>query len=818
MAMTNNYFKIALRNILKYKVFSFINIIGLTIGLSSSFLIGLLIYHEYSFDKFHKDGDRLFRVVTNFESPDGKFYNHGVTLALEDAIKENSNFELVNGFFEESPSSVENKSNGIRLNYPSFVIYATPEYFNMFEYKFLAGDQTSALSAPNQVVLTKSRAGEYFPDQDPASIIGKTLIYNGNISVKVTAVVEDIKELSDFVFNEFLSRATILGTSRKDEFINKEWNSTTSQSQLFVKVSRALNFDAIRQEFNTLAKENADEESKKYGESREFVLQPLNDIHFNADYGVYDWDRGMASKGLLRNLAIVAMFLLLLGCVNFINLTTAQATYRAKEIGIRKTLGGTQKQLITQFMGETFLLVLTSALLSLALSKWSIRLFSDFLPRELKFSLFGTPSIIIGILVLLLIITVLAGFYPALVLSKFNTVSVLKNNMGVGQSKVKLRKTLTIFQFTIAQVFIIATLLVGQQIVFLLEKDMGFKTDAVVTTSTPWGEQDIEKIELYAQKLRAVPGISEISVGGRPPASRSTTSNLASYGNGQKELTSELQLIFGDTNYANVFAINLLAGRMYRNDTLREFVINETARKAYGFKTPQDAIGKRLNFWGEDKVEIVGVMNDFHQRSLKSEIKPMALQGDWYRPEYSQFNSVHMTLNTATPEALKATLDKVEAAFKSVYTEVDEYEAVFMDETIARFYEREQGISKLLNWATGLSILISCLGLLGLVIYTTNRRAKEIGVRKVLGASALQINTLLCTEYLWLVLIAFIIAAPLAWYGVYHWLQDFAYKTSISIWVFMASMVLMTGITLLVMSIKTWQASSSNPVNALRSE
>ena len=816
--MIKIYFKIAWRNITKYKVFSFINIIGLTIGLSSSFIIGIMIYHEFTFDKFHEDGERIYRVVTNFESPDGKFYNSGVSLALEEAIKDNSNFELVNGFYQNSPSSVENKENEKILKYPSFVVYATSEYFNMFNYTFLAGDKRSALNSPNQVILKESRAKEYFPNLELNSIIGKTLVYNKKTNVKVTGIIKDIEDRTDFIFNEFLSRPTILQTSIKDDFINKSWNSTNSNSQLFVKVSSVANFNSIQQEFDKLANDNQDEESKKYEQSHQFKLQPLKDIHFNSDYGIYDWDRGIASKNLLGNLALVALFLLLLGCINFINLSTAQASQRAKEIGIRKTLGGTQKQLIGQFMGETFILVLISSLLSLAISKLGISWFSEFLPHELEFTLFGTPIIIIGIIILLAIITLLAGFYPALILSKFNTITVLKNHLAIGQNKVKLRKFLTIFQFTIAQVFIIATLLVGQQVNYLLNKDMGFKTDAIITTNIPWGEQELNKKQRYYQKLKAIPQISKIALGGRPPASQATNSTTTSYINGKNEVKSELELIFGDTNYANIFEINLLAGSMYRNDTIRKFVINDTARKIYGFKTPQEAIGKQLNLWGNEKVEIVGVMNDFHQRSLKSNIKPMALQGDWYRKRFSQFNSFHMSLNTKNSEDLKYTLQKIENAYKSVYIESDFFEIKFMDDTISLFYNREKRISKLLNLATVLSILISCLGLLGLVIYTTNRRLKEIGVRKVLGASVIQINVLLCKEFLLLVLIAFIIAAPLAWYGVYNWLQDFAYKTNINIWIFFVSVFFMVLITLIVMSVKTWQASNSNPINSLRSE
>ncbi|WP_405576393.1 ABC transporter permease [Winogradskyella sp. Asnod2-B02-A] len=815
--MIKNYFKIAWRNLMKHKVFSLINIIGLTIGLSASFVIGLMVYYDATFDTFHKDKDRIYRVVTDLTSPEANFSIPGVTLALEDVISENSNFETVSGFYIERPSKVENRALNSEFKWPNFVIFADANYFKIFDYKFLAGNTSEILASPNNVILTENRAADYFPNTKPSDIIGKTLVYNDSLHITVTAIVENFKERTDFVFEEFISHSTILKTRLRDDFLNKNWNNTNDASQLFVKVTPNADLSAIQNRLDDLAKEHQDEESKKYGDEQQFTLQPLADIHFNEKYGIYDWSKGQASKSLLTNLALVAIFLLVLGCINFINLNTAQASQRAKEIGIRKTLGSSRKQLIGQFMGETFLLVLVSAVLSLLLSRWLINVFSDFVPEGLSYELMKSPLIILGIAILLLLVTFLSGFYPALVLSKFNTVSVLKNHLAVGNKKVKLRKFLTVFQFSIAQVFVIATLLVGQQINFLLETDMGFKTDAIVSVYSPRAEREISKKELYAEKLRAIPEIKSISIGSHAPASISTNSSSVTYNNGDNEVNLDLQFIFGDVNYAEVFELDLIAGRTIRNDTVKELVINETCRKRLGFKSPDEAIGKTV-LLGDQSVPIVGVMADFFQRSLRSDIKPMAYRGDWYQPDWSQFQAVHIAFQNESSADFKGTLSKIENAYKAVYTETDDYRVEFLDETIQRFYNREQKMSKLLNWATGLSILISCLGLLGLVIYTTNRRVKEIGVRKVLGASLLQINALLCKEFLILVAIAFVIAAPIAYYGINNWLQDFAYKTSISSWVFLVSGLAMIVFALLVISVKTLQAANANPVDSLRSE
>jgi putative ABC transport system permease protein len=802
---------------MKHKVFSLINVIGLTIGLSASFVIGLMIYYDTTFDDFHKDGDRIYRVVSDFYSPDGEFSVPGVTLALEDAIKDNSNFETLSGFYIERPSKVENKALNSEFKWPNFVIFTDANYFKIFNYKFLAGDKSAILSSPNNVILTENRARDYFPDMAPSDIIGKTLIYNDSLNVTVTGVVENFKQRTDIVFEEFISRPTLLQTRLREDILTKNWNNTTDVSQLYVKVSSNANLVAIQNRLDALSKEHEDEDSKKYGEEQKFALQPLSDIHFNENYGTYDWTKAQASKSLLSNLALVALFLLVLGCINFINLNTAQASQRAKEIGIRKTLGSSRKQLIGQFMGETFLLVVFSALLSVVLSKWLLNIFSDFMPDGLSFDLFKSPMIITGVIVLLLVVTFLSGFYPALVLSKFNAVSVLKNHLTVGNKTINLRKYLTVFQFSIAQVFIIATVLVGQQINYLLNKDMGFKTDAIVSVYSPRSEGELSKKKLYAEKLKSIPEIKQISLGGEPPASISTNSTNVSYNNGKTEMKSELQFVFGDTNYSELFELEILAGRTIRNDTIKELVINETCLKNLGFASPDEAIGKMVQLNG-DAIPVVGVMADFYQRSLKSKIKPMALRGDWNRSRWSQYYAVHIAFQNTSAEGLEKTLSKIETIYKSVYTDVEDYRLAFLDEIIQKFYTREQKVSKLLNWATGLSILISCLGLLGLVIYTTNRRIKEIGVRKVLGASLLQINTLLGKEFLILVAISFVIASPIAWYGIHNWLQDFAYKTSISFWVFLASGSAMVFFALLVISIKTLQAANANPVNSLRSE
>lgn len=815
--MIKNHLKIAFRNIWKNKVFSLINIIGLSVGLSASFVIGVMIFHDLTFDKFHPDRDRIYRVTTEFTSPEGNFFNHAASIPLGEALKERATgIETIGTFFMAYIDKVENRETSKSFSNIEDMIFADANYFELFEYNWLAGDTKELLFNPNEIILTKERAAKYFPGLNPQEVVGKTLVYNDSVPVKVTGVVADFEQRTDFYFKEFLSVKTANSTDQKDQIFNDEWNNTNSFSQLFLKVTETGNMASIQGQLAALAKEHQDKELAEMGQGRIFHLQPLDDLHFNQDYGVFDGTDYQASKTLLFGLAFIALFLLLLACVNFVNLNTAQATQRAKEIGIRKTLGSSKKQLVFQFLGETFLLTLAATILSLFLSYWLLQAFADFMPQGVNFDLFGSPILLLCIILLLFVVTFLSGFYPAIYLSHFKPISVLKNQVFFGENKAGLRRYLTVFQFVVAQIFIIATLVVGKQLHFVMNKDMGFKTEAITNVWMPYQDNAIGKRLAFSEAVKSLPQVSQVSLGWIPPASNSNRSIMATYINDGKETHTSLHLLTADLDYLDLYGIQLLAGRDRLNDTIKEYVINETYLKTLGFKNPADAIGKMVKV-GDEQIPIVGVMKDFNQRSLKSTIKPMALEGDWYRSESSQFNTAHIALhkeNSALwPEAIK----EIEKVYKTFYPQTD-FELNFFDEAIKRFYEQERRTSIMLKWAMGLAIAISCLGLLGLVIYTTERRTKEIGMRKVLGASLAQLNLLLCKEFLILVGIAFVIATPIAWWGMNNWLQDFAFKTELSWWVFVLSGVAMLLIALVVISIRTISAANSNPVKSLRTE
>ncbi|WP_419212791.1 ABC transporter permease [Maribacter sp. X9] len=816
--MFRNYLKIAFRNIWKNKVFSLINILGLSIGLSASFVIGAMVFYDLTFDKFHPDGDRIYRVTTSFTSPDGDFYNSGVTVPLAEALQDlkMEELETVAPFFLTYPLYVENQETGNRFKSPEFVIYTDAAYFETFDYEWLVGNRLNVLEAPNQVVLSKKRAEKYFPNQDLDAIIGKSVVYQDTIPAMVTGIVANFHKRTDIVFEEFISLKTAVTQDMTNAVNERSWNNTNSASQLFIKLSKNTVSSEVQKILSQMAKEHDEPEMVAEGRTNTYKIQPLSDIHLNPNYGIFDFSESRTTMAVLQSLLVLAAILVLLGCINFINLNTAQAIQRAKEIGIRKTLGSSRLQLIFQFLGETFLLTLAAAMVSFFLSKWLLYLFADFIPKGLTFELFWSPSIMIGIVLLLIVVTVLSGFYPALILSKFKPISVLKQQVLPTTDKGVLRKYLIVFQFVIAQVFIIATLLVGKQLNYVMKKDMGFKTEAIAYFRTPWRDASYDKRKRFVAEMEELPGISEVVLSGNPPASYTTMSMGVSFVDGEKEVNSDLQLLYGNPGFFNLYKLNLLSGRLPLNDSIREYVVNTSYLKVIGIDEPASAVGKNIRADNEN-FPIVGVMEDFNQHSLKYGVSPMAFTGSSYTGRWTQFRTIHFKLNGLDTSDWSQTIAQIETIWKDLYSDSD-FEYSFMDDTVKEFYESEQKTATLLQWATALAILISCLGLLGLVMHTTERRTKEIGVRKILGASILQLNLLLSKDFLKLVLIAFVIAAPIAWYGLSYWLEGFAYKTNVSCWIFALSGLAMILLAVVIMSIKTMAAANTNPVKSLRTE
>ncbi|MGB5982345.1 MAG: FtsX-like permease family protein [Nonlabens sp.] len=811
--MIKNYIKIAWRSLWKNKVSSVINIISLAIGLSASMVIGMMVYYDFTFDQFHPDGDRTYRITSKFQDPEDISYFPAVPLPLVEEIKQNyTGVETVAFLKTARPFNVIiNKENAPVLE-PEHVVYADKDYFDIFEYQWLAGSGLKPLSEPNEVILTASRARAYFPNKKPDQILGRTLIYNDSINVTVSGVVADFEERSDLVFQEFISLNTQPVSKNQME---ANWTNISSSNQLLVKLKEDTSATNFQKQLDQTSLDHEDAEDKRNGETREFYAQPFLDMHFDQNYTGFDRTSTTADKTILTMLGVIAAFLLLLGCVNFININTAQASQRSKEIGIRKTLGSSKSQLINQFLSETFILTLAAAILSLVLSVWLIHVFDDFIADGVNFSLLADPYLILSIVTLIILVTLIAGFYPGFVLARFKPTKVLKGNHNQDGGKNGLRKFLTIFQFTVAYVFVIATLLVGKQIQFMMDQDLGFKSESIVYIDTPGNIDGVESRQLLAQKLQTIPQVSKVSLGGGTPVSVNYKTVFTHQGkDGEREI--DIDIVFGDSKFLDLYEIPLVAGRLPLNDTIKEVVINRTAVKKLGFNSPEEALNETVNP-DQNPMLITGVMEDFQNGSLKNEISAMGLTGDIYRKFWLQFNTVHASINTSSGETMAAAITNIEERFDEVYPDSN-MKINFMDETVANFYVKERSMLKLLNWAMGLSVLISCLGLLGLVVFTTERRIKEIGIRKVLGATVTQINLLLCKDFVWLVGISFLIAAPIAYWSVNDWLQDFVTRTELSWWVFAGSGLGMLALAVTIMSFKTIKAAMENPVDNLKVE
>lgn len=803
--MFKNYLTIAWRNLLRNKAFSIINILGLSIGISSALVIYLVAHYDNSFDRFEQGGDRIYRVVGKGTFENRVIHYRATPAPLGDAIRANlSGAEEVSSFryYREPRTAAGNVTFKSQPN----VIFADNHYLNLLSYKTLAG--SADLTEPGRVVLDASRARLYFPRESYPDIIGQRITYNDSVVATVSGVVADLDERgnTDFSFREFVSLATMLDNKYlREQNSWDEWGNLMSDQQLFVRLAKGVRPSVFE---SGLARLNAKYQVHK---GHELELQPLSDIHFNSQLGTIE--NPSADRSALFNLVLIAVFLLLLGCINFINLTTAQATRRAREIGVRKTMGSSRSDLVRQFLCETFVLTALATALSLAVTPFLLRTFSGFIPQGVRFSP-AQPYVLAFGAILVCAVSLLAGFYPAMVLSSWKPVQVLKGQVIPGdRGKARIRQSLTVFQFVIAQAFVIATFAVSKQINFLLNQDVGFQKEAVFGfrtsfyTDTAYGRRKI-----LLQQIQRLPGVSQAGLASDMPLSSRAMLTVVTF-NG---VETNVEVKSGDTSYLGGFHIALLAGRApVAADASKEVVINETYLHVLGFKRPQETIGQLLSF-GDERRPIVGVMKDIYVHPMNhagSLVKPLIFtEGD----ERAHQFFVKLP-GTAAMDSWTPTIARIETLFKKAYPNED-FEPVFLDDVINNFYINEQKTEKLLGWTMGVTIFISCIGLLGLVMYTTRQRVKEIGVRKVLGASVTSIVRLLSTEFVRLVAIAFAVATPLSWWALHRWLQNYAVRTELSWWVFAISGAGMILIALATLSLQTVRAARANPVDSLRNE
>ncbi|HUZ58543.1 MAG TPA: ABC transporter permease [Hanamia sp.] len=798
--MFKNYLKTALRNLLRHKSNSFINIAGLIVGFAAFLLIFVVIQYEQSFDNFHPNKSNIYRVVRIGKNANNKEYRSGVpfpvTLGLRTDFPQLTNAAAISGD-NNVQVDVADADGSVKKKFKeTYVFTAEPQFFKMFNFPLAAGSINS-LNEPNTVFLTKDVAIKYFGNWRKAT--NKTLhIYGQNM--KVAGILKNPPANTDFPLSVVVSYATL--THNLDM---NDWGSISDNNYCFVQ----LNKDYSRQRFDKLLAGFVDKHIKPVNPNYDLSLQPLSEIHYDERYG--NFSGRTFSKDLILALSLIALFLLVIACVNFINLTTAQAINRAREVGVRKALGSNRMQLVWQFLGETGVTTFISLLFSLAVVLLCIPFMNNLLDIHLLTVVLHSSKFILFMLSALVVVTILSGFYPALVLSGFKSVNVLKGALPNQNNKgISLRRGLVILQFVIAQALIIGTLVVASQMNYFRTADMGFDKKAVINAGIPGDSLSRTKARVLFNELNKVPGVEDVSFSTfTPSAGGGWYTDLRLPDNRSNNPDMIVSMMPADTSFFSLYNLPLVAGRIYYpSDTMREFVVNEMVIKKLGIQNPENAIGKLVNVNGKT-CPIVGVVKDFHSNSLRDPIGPIVMTT--IKNAYGQANiKINMSKAKTVIAALRNIWDKNYPDYVFEYN--------FLDQSIAAYYKQENQLSQLYKIFAGIAIFISCLGLYGLISFMGVQRKKEIGIRKVLGAPVRDIMIMLLREFTILISIAFLIAAPIAWYFMNEWLQQYTYRITIGLWFFATTIISSLIIAWLTVGYTVVKAALANPVDSLRTE
>ncbi|WP_113653717.1 ABC transporter permease [Pedobacter namyangjuensis] len=790
--------KIALRNLWKYKGYTAINIFGLSVGLASCILIFIFVRYQLSFDKDYANDDRIYRVVSSWEYADGnQFKSSGVPLPLAPAMRNDfSQFEKVSAI-QQSGGIVKVKAQAGKAEVKNSedIYYAEPSFFEIFNYSWLSGNPIQSLSSPNTVVLSEKMAKKYFGDWRNA--IGNSINFDAEKDFKVTGVIKDNPQNSSFPLGIIFSYASYSSRNMKS------WGSVSSSSECFVLLKKGVtsaDLDKPLQQF--IRKYYVEKGPGK--ENHHF--QPLNDIHHNEDYG--NFSNQITPYKQIIGLAIIGLFLLLTACINFINLATAQAISRSKEVGVRKVMGSRRKQLIWQFLSETALITIISLLLACVFAELTLPKMENLFGGDVSFSLFGHPIIFVFLFGLLVLVSFLAGLYPALIMSGFSPALAIKNKVAANAGGVGLRKTLVVVQFAITAILIVSTLVVMKQMSFIRDKSLGFDTDAIAMIGLPADSASLLKHNGFKERLLAIDGVKSVSFNGGAPSSGNNNETSFTY-NSSKSADFQVNVKTADDAYFKTFGLTLIAGKaLSKSDTTKEFVVNETLLKKLNVKNPEEAIGKIMRIWGASG-PIVGVVKDFNNYSLHEAIAPIAIFS-------RKTNNTRVALKLDKKE-MAATLKDVEGAFNASFPDYV-YENRFFDESLQGYYETERIMGALFKVFAGVVIFISFIGLFGLISFVATQRTKEIAIRKVLGASNFELVKMLNSSFMWMVLIANVVAWPVAYILISKWLTGFQYRIELSVWPFLIAMFISIIITLITVTLRSYKAARANTIDALKYE
>ena len=799
--MVNNYFKTAWQNLRSHKSYVVINIIGLSVGIASCLLVFLLIQYETSFDNFHKNKERIYRVAAAIKTRDGMNFSKGSAFPVAEGLRTDyphlEHVARIYGRENQQISLINDKANAPQTKFKENVFFAEPEFFDIFNFPFLAGDSKTALTEINTAVITQETAEKYFGDWHTA--LGKLIKYNNDKVCKVTGVLKNIPANTDFPLQVVLSFKTSVG-----EDISQDWSGEDGSLNTFVVLPKNMSSRQFENNLKTFVKKHTPAEFANHG----YILQPLSNIHYQSEFGTY---RGSTfSKALITAISLIGFFLLIIACINFINLATAQAVNRSKEVGIRKVLGSSKKQLIIQFLSETFLITLASVVLAILIAYIALPVLRNLLQISLDIQIsFPLIAFLIGII---LIVTFLSGLYPAIILSGFNPIKVLKSKFTSNTADgFSMRRVLVVFQFTVAQTLIIGTIIVVRQMDLFQNASIGFDKDAIVMVQLPNDSARIFKSDALKTQLMQQSGIKNVSNSSFSPMDQASWDGDFKFENAVKSSDFNPDFKWADADYFKTYNIQFIAGRpYYPADSVNGFVVNEMMAKKLGFKNPEDILGKSLHiFDGSIVAPVVGVVKNFNGSSLKEEMKPIVL-GSW--------KMVYRLINIKIqPQHAKQTLAAIEKLWNNTYPDFV-YEYQFLDDKIASFYKQENQLSKLYKIFATIAIFISCLGLYGFVSFMAMRRTKEVGIRKVLGASVISILYLISKEFTVLIGMAFLIATPLAYFFMHQWLQNYAYRIDIGVGIFLITILISVVIAWLTVGYQAIKAAVANPVKSLRTE
>lgn len=816
--MLSNYIKIAWRTLLKYKGYAAINLFGLAFGLTSGILILIYILDEVSFDKFHTQGERIYRVGTDMYDVKSGSFNYGLE----------ANGWAIGALLGRDYPEVEkvvyiSNARGLSINhegkrFEERMFFAGPEFFSIFTFPLVAGNPATALAEPKSVVLSERMAEKYFNGTSP---LGKTIVMADTLTLMVTGVMKDIPEQSHMQFDVLISFATYTSINTSFTY-DGGWGNINMRNYVLLKAG--VDHEAFFAKARNVYMDHVKEEMAQWGMYMYLDFEPLHEVYLNTTRG-----NGMGplgSKSRLYLIGGIAVFVILLACINFVNLATARSIYRAKEVGLRKVVGSSRVALVRQFLSESFTLTFLAFVVSLALVGVLLPMFNQLVGKSYTLTALTHPEVIGGIALLIFIITMLAGYYPAIMMSSLKPAEVLKGKMQTSARGIQLRRVLVVFQFAISAGLIVSTLVVHDQISFMKNKDLGFVKDQVLVldvsrvpanAANKFGASSngvVGSYEVLKNEMLKFPQVEQVSFTNAVPGKPGWVGQWSHAADKSADETVDVEYMTIDENYIQTLGLNLIAGNNFdlsRTADLSEgLIINETAAQQYGWMTPEEAIGKKIDSPSKHPAGIViGVVKDYHEFGLQQSIYPMVMD---FNPQYSRYFAIRY--QTAQTEELLANLETMWQQYYAGY----DFTYFFLDDNFEKQYHAEQRLSTVFTVFAVITILIALIGLIGLVSCMVVARTKEIGIRKVLGADVLSISRLLSKEFMVLVILATALACPVAWYAMNEWLEGFAYRTVISWQLFAYTGVIALGITLVTVSIQTIRAALADPVDSLRYE